>query len=174
MTGIDISVLYAALALLAFAGLKNRLARFVQPMRLQCAVVGEQALANEKITRDARDRLSSMMNSAYNGWVPIALAILVIPASILALYQRARHVRTDFDLLENAQLRNDCMTVSRKLLFAHVLSSPIFGTLFIIQIVAIFLIVAIAGGTFGAASRLVDAVAMDLGWIDSIHLHRHA
>ncbi len=127
-------VLYIALALALYSFLHLRLARAVQPLRLELGELGEKMLSNSNLSAHHRIVIEFMLNQAYNRWILI-LVIIFTPFIWLQmmLSKKQRRKSREMWTVLDPDLKRDIETIDRLFLLSVYAANPFLAVIFGIE-----------------------------------------
>jgi hypothetical protein len=138
-------------AIIFYAVLVNRLLRLVQPIREKCAVSGEALLLSGKLPKEAAAQLRSMLDNAYNEWIPwIAIVAWLV---ILLRTPFRRPLSDPANAIKDDEIRKVFVSIRALLIICSIVVSPIAMFIFVIELMITIVLVALVAPTWGVIER---------------------
>lgn len=154
MTELAELLVWVIVAFAFYCFLLNRLAKFVQPLRLGLARRGERLLQNPNLPPWAARQLRLELDTMFSGWWAVGAALLFMPA-ILGFATGLIKSPPD---IEHAETRREYNLLAWHFALSFIVANPIMGAIFVLELLALVLVVAILGGTV-MSFRAATAVA---------------
>jgi hypothetical protein len=156
MTTAETYALLVPVGLVLYAILRNRLAAFVQPLRVSVATTGEEVLTNSKVPTEAKEHLAWWMDRAYSESMMLKLCVATPIASVLFFWTRKSRISplsgTD------AKTRKAINILVGKIVVSQIASAPILGPIFLAELTIVLIFIAICGGSFQFFMKMLFAI----------------
>lgn len=136
--------------IIAYMYIGHSIRRYVQPIRLELAEVGETLLADDEVPDGTKRTIKTILNALFS----MRMAVLLLILHPVAWFLRPRHGNGRLPESVDEDLRREIVDFYRKGALCIVANSPITLVLFMLEVVVVDVLLRVTNGISGTVSKL--------------------
>lgn len=144
-----------------------RLVRFMQPMRLEMADLGEQLAQDEFLTADQKKGIVEMLDRAFSAWPMIVMVVMMPFIAVAAIIEACRDRRPPKMLTKHPETEADYDRFMTRFFLSTMAANPLFAVIFVFELAVTVIIAALVGQhVFAMKSFLQRVLRADMVLMD--------